>query len=130
MAQANDYRQRLQAAFAPKIAQGAAAAEVAAVATRALASITLRLSPIIGTAGVVALVRRSIHLASLTYPWLSHDGSGETDMAALGTLLAQHGAADAAEAGTAVLQTFCELLASLIGAALTARLLHSVWTDL
>jgi hypothetical protein len=132
MAQANEYKQLLKAAFALKLDQGAGPAEVAAVATRAISSIALRLNPIVGKAGVVALYKRSIHLASLTYPWLSGKGSAqaEINVAALGPLLAQQGASGAAEAGTALLQTFCDLLASLVGMDLTHQLLDSVWADL
>jgi len=132
MAQANDNRQLLRTALALKIEQGADAAEVAAVVTRALGAMAAKLSPIVGKAGVVALYKRSIHLASPAYPWLSSSGDArdEIDLAALGSSLAGQGAAGAAEAGAAVVETFRDLLGSLVGIDLTHRLLHSVWTDL
>ena len=39
----------------------------------------------------------------------------------------QQAAAEAAAGGTALFQSFHELLASLVGASLTDRLLRSVW---
>jgi len=50
------------------------------------------------------------------------------DPSALRAALVQLTAAEAAAGGSAVFHSFHELLASLIGAALTDRLLSSVWT--
>ncbi|MGL6111829.1 MAG: hypothetical protein ACRC2B_17195 [Rubrivivax sp.] len=88
------------------------------------------LTPIVGTQGVVALYRRSLHLAVAQHPWLAGRDEGvltDTDPAVLKSVLAQRSSAEAAAGGNAFLNTFHALLASLIGPALTARLLRSVW---
>jgi hypothetical protein len=50
------------------------------------------------------------------------------DPSGLRSALVQQAAAEAAAGGSALFDSFHELLASLIGAALTDRLLRSVWT--
>ena len=52
------------------------------------------------------------------------------DVGALTSELSQQTAAVAASAGGRLLQTFCELLISLIGLSLTDRLLRPVWATL
>lgn len=90
------------------------------------------LSPIIGQTGVAALYKRSAYLSTQSHPWLTgtHEGVRTVvDLAALKSALAQQSNADAAAAGGAVLELFYELLAGLVGPALTEQLLHSVWTN-
>jgi hypothetical protein len=90
------------------------------------------LSPIIGHRGVAALYRRSVHLASQTYPWLAdaHQGAPlALEVAPLSAVLARRTSADAIAGGTLLLQTFHKLLTTLIGPSLTERLLRSVWAD-
>jgi hypothetical protein len=52
------------------------------------------------------------------------------DFAGLRAALATQSSAEAADANAAVLQTFHDLLTSLIGASLTERLLRPVWGSL
>ncbi len=88
------------------------------------------LTPFVGPLGLVALYRRTVHLAAVQHPWLTGRDAGvltDTDPALLKSVLAQRSGAEAAAAGNAFLNTFHELLASLIGPSLTARLLRSVW---
>jgi hypothetical protein len=90
------------------------------------------LSPIIGHRGVAALYRRSVHLASVTHPWLA--GAHEEvhvalDLVPLAAVLAQQTTAQAVAGGTRLLQTFHSLLTSLIGPSLTERLLRPVWVN-
>ncbi len=88
------------------------------------------LTPIVGPQGLVALYRRTVHLAAAQYPWLAGRDEGvltDTDPAVLKSVLAQRSSAEAAAGGSAFLHIFHELLASLIGPSLTARLLRSVW---
>jgi hypothetical protein len=88
------------------------------------------LSPIIGHRGVNALGQRSLHLARAAHPWLAARQPGGPvilDSALLVSLLAQRSSDDSAAAGDAFLQTFRELLTSLIGDSLTERLLRTVW---
>jgi hypothetical protein len=79
---------------------------------------------------VAALYKRSVHLTSQTHPWLAgtHEGiTTATDVASLTSLFARQTSAEAAAAGTLMLQTFCGLLSALIGPSLTERLLRPVW---
>ena len=88
------------------------------------------LSPIVGPRGVAALCGRSIHVAGQSYPWLAGLEAGNQtaiDLGALTSLISQQTPSDAAAAGGLLLQTFHELLASLIGGSLTERLLRPVW---
>jgi hypothetical protein len=60
----------------------------------------------------------------------THDGVQTTmDFAALKSVLVRQSGANAAAGGGALLQTFRELLAGLVGPALTDQLLHSVWKN-
>lgn len=88
------------------------------------------LSPIIGHRGVAALYRRSVHLASLTHPWLAqaHEGAlTSLDLTLLAAVLAQQTTAQAVAGGAQLLQTFHSLLTTLVGPSLTERLLRPVW---
>jgi hypothetical protein len=90
------------------------------------------LTPVIGPLGLVALYRRTVRLASKQHPWLAGRDEGvltDTDPAVLKSVLARRNSAEAAAGGNAFLNTFHELLASLIGPSLTARLLRSVWDN-
>jgi hypothetical protein len=90
------------------------------------------LAPIIGPRGVAALYKRSLYLTGGAHPWLAglHEGTPTTmDLAALKSVIAQQSSADAAVGGNALLQTFHQLLASLVGPSLTERLLRPVWAD-
>jgi len=89
------------------------------------------LSPIIGRPGVAALFERSIHLACVNHPCLAsvHEGPFQPgELNSLRRALAQETSMGAARAGDALLCTFQELLANLIGAPLAERLLGNVWS--
>jgi hypothetical protein len=60
---------------------------------------------------------------------LQNGVDGRIDAAALKAAFAQQTSSDARNAGNSLMQAFHELLTSLVGASLTERLLHSVWTD-
>ena len=87
--------------------------------------------PILGHAGMAALFKRSLYLARADHPALTAMVDVEIapgDFALLRETLAQQSSADAAAAVQAgLLKIFLDLLTSLIGAALTERLLRSVW---
>ncbi len=90
------------------------------------------LTPIIGSQGVVALYRRTVRLTCAVHPWVAGGLDGipsELDPKTLQSVLARQSSAQAAAAGSAFLQTFHDLLASLVGPSLTERLLRSVWTN-
>jgi hypothetical protein len=95
-------------------------------------AIEAALAPIIGSKGVAALYQRSLHLTAKTHPWLAgalEPAQGAIDLAALQSVVAQQSDVDAALGSHVLLQTFQQLLGSLIGAALTERLLRDVLAE-
>ncbi len=122
----------ISAYLARRVEAGADSAQLAEVIAATCGAIDDALAPIIGHLGVAALYRRSVHLASQTYPWLAgaHQGAPITlEVAPLSAVLERQTSTEAVAAGTLVLQTFYELLTTLIGPSLTERLLRSVWVD-
>lgn len=120
----------ISAFLAAAVSDGASSRQVAEMVASAFRGIDQALTPIIGQRGVAALYKRSMRLAGQTHPWLPRSREGvhpAMDVAALMTELALQTAAAAAAAGGQMLQIFCELLTSLIGASLTERLLRTVW---
>ncbi|MBK5549075.1 hypothetical protein JFU49_02065 [Pseudomonas sp. TH03] len=88
------------------------------------------LTPIIGQQGVVALYRRSLHICVSTHPRLAgtYDSvQASLDLIALKFILVEQNETDALFFGDVLLTTFYELLTTLIGPSLTARLLRGVW---
>jgi len=123
---------RMAASLTSRINGRADAAQIADEIVTMCQEINDALSPIIGRRGVDALHKRSLHLAALAYPWLAmaRDGTQEfMDPAKLKSILAAQSSAGAAAGGGALLQTFQDLLASLVGPSLTERLLHPVWNS-
>jgi hypothetical protein len=119
------------APLADLVSGGADAEQVADAILAIWLEIDQALHPIIGHRGVAALYNRSLHLTAVTYPWLAIDQPvvlAAVDPSGLRAALVQQTATEAAVSGSALFQTFHELLASLIGASLTDRLLGSVWT--
>lgn len=88
------------------------------------------LAPIVGPHGVAALYKRSLYLTAQAHPGLAglHE-SVETlmDVSDLRVRLEALSSEQAAVVGVALLQTFQELLESLVGNSLTERLLSSLW---
>ena len=91
-----------------------------------------QLEPVIGARGTGALLDRALHLTAKSFPWLAQIGppkcTGDT-LARLQARFASRDAQEAAQAGCALLVTFTEQLASMIGEPLTESLLASVWVD-
>ena len=122
---------RIAAVLARRPGGPANAAQVADATVAVWREVDAALNSVIGLRGVAALYRRSLFLQRCDYPWLASAVSGPDtamDLAALKAALAQQDSAVAAAAGGATLQTFHELLISLVGPSLTERLLRSVWT--
>ena len=122
---------RLTDALTSQAEAGEAPAQIADAVVATWHEIDAALAPIVGKAGVGALCARTLHLTAQTHPWLAdaHDlFPTSIDVERLKFLLAQQSGVDVAAAGGAFLQTFYQLLAGLIGAALTAQLLHPVLT--
>ena len=126
----NQERPAVAEALARLAGGGADATRVADAVAATWQQIESALTPIIGAHGVTALYRRSLHLTLRAHPWLADDPADDPLAMNLGTLraaLAGRSADDAVAAGDTLLQTFHDLLASLIGAPLSRRLLHFMW---
>lgn len=123
---------RIVVTLGQRAAQGADAAQIADAVVMTWKQISPALAPIIGHGSVALLYMRSLHLIDRAHPWLAGMPEGAqaaVDLAALHSILASQSSETAAAAGGALLQTFYELLASLVGPSLTERLLHSVWEN-
>lgn len=124
--------QQIAAALAHRVGKTADAAQPTDAIVSVWQEIDDALSPILGKRGVAALYRRSLHLTSPAYPWLAgpHESiQTAIDLAALKIVFAQQSGANATAGAGALLQTFHELLATLVGPSLTERLLRSVWAN-
>ncbi len=120
----------MQEPLTRRVGSDADAGQIAAAVLTIWEEIDDALTPIFGPQGLVALYRRTVHLAAAQHPWLAGRDEGvltETDPAVLKSVLSRRSSAQAATGGSAFLNTFHEVLASLIGPSLTARLLRSVW---
>ena len=109
---------------------GVGAEAVASAIITTCQDLDAALTPVIGPRGVAALFDRSLHLASGSQPLLAGIRTcapTTLDLAPLKLRLAAQTPADAAAAGALLLHTFHQLLATLIGALLTERLLRSMW---
>jgi len=113
------------------VKSGASSQELAALVATTLRGIDQALVPIIGQRGMAALYKRSLHLCLPMHPWLPvvvADGvESGMNVAALSVALAERTSADAAVAGTRLLEGLHALLTTLIGESLTERLLRPVW---
>lgn len=89
-----------------------------------------RLAPVIGARGVDVIFSRALHQTSTAFPWLAiaEDHADITArLASLRAHFAGQETATATQGSSALLWTFTELLATLIGESLTERLLEPVW---
>lgn len=116
--------------LAEQASEGADAPRIADHVVAVWRQVEEALTPIIGQRGVAALYGRSLYLTATDHPWLARlqeVDAPAVDIAALHAALVQREPADAAAGGGALLQTFHELLASLVGPSLTGRLLAAAW---
>lgn len=93
---------------------------------------TTQIIAIVGVGGFNSLYARSLFLTQPHYPWLpSSEASLTADQrfAALKNSLAGQPPALAIEANNRLLCTFTDILAALIGEALTSSILRSAWGD-
>jgi len=90
-----------------------------------------QLVAIVGDSGFESLYLRSLSLSSAAFPWLAGSSTVAPDSASrfdnLRASLEAQSAAQAREASKLLMLTFTDLLASLIGEPLTARILDSAW---
>jgi hypothetical protein len=94
--------------------------------------IATALKSIIGRHGVAALYDRSVALTARTYPWLASSRAGDdhsVDLDGLQAVIARQTNDDAAAGSSELLQTFYDVLVSLIGPALCEQLLTAVRED-
>ncbi len=96
-------------------------------------SLAVELTQIIGDRGFQSLYARSVYLANKSFPWLTPVLPAQETAVRFGilktSLIAQSGI-DATQVGlasAALLTTFIDILAVLIGEALTTGILRSAW---
>lgn len=106
-----------------------------AVADRALWSweqMAFHLQPLIGETGFQALYARTVHLTVPRFTGLTPARQSESLDAAFRKLRADLEALpppEAVQASKMLLDTFTELLSTMIGESLTSRILRSAWTE-
>ena len=123
-------RETIRIALAPPGGRHADAKAIAEATAATWDRVTLQLAPVIGARGLDTLFGRALHVTSAAFPWLAvgvHRESGAGPLPRLAACLERQDAATAAEGSYALLVTFTELLATLIGESLTLRLLAPVW---
>ena len=94
------------------------------------APLAAQIISIVGAGGFDSLYARSLFLCQTTFPWLTGSSASAQSNAWLVDLknrLQAQSPALAGEANCLLLLTFTNLLASLIGEPLTARILNSAW---
>ena len=109
---------------------GAAPADIAAVASGAGERLARHLTPLIGQSGFATVYARGLELAQRQCPQLKSVGAAEPSEGAFDPLerfLTHQPPAVASEAAVALFSTIAELLASLIGEQLTLGVLHEAW---
>lgn len=127
----NSYREAIRISLTQHTTSDATDASAVAEATISTwHQMADEIEPVIGTGGIDVLFNRSLHLTCTVFPWLTvpgHHMDSTLLLANIKTRLAAGEAAAAAEAGITLLVTFVEILSSLIGEALTERLLARAW---
>jgi hypothetical protein len=121
--------EHIQSSLSARAAAGGDASSIAALVVAIWRDIDAALAPIIGTRGVAALFHRASHLLRHDHAWLAAvpvSMADLVDFTALQSTLSQQTSADIVAANGALLRKFLELLASLIGASLSERLLRPV----
>ncbi|MEB0223051.1 MULTISPECIES: hypothetical protein [unclassified Pseudomonas] len=130
MSTLSEESRQIVASLAHRVGPNADIARIAQAIVSILQDMGAALTPIIGQQGVVALYRRSLHICVSTHPRLAgtYDSvQASLDLIALKFILVEQNETDALFFGDVLLTTFYELLTTLIGPSLTARLLRGVW---
>ncbi len=120
---------RAAATLITKAGADADATRVADSVVSVLRGIEDALTPIIGVRGVAALYARTLFLVSQEYSWLSitpPSVNDPMDLQLLHARVAARSPADSVASSRAIIDTFHDLLDSMIGSALTERLLRTV----
>jgi hypothetical protein len=125
-------RQTIATVLAHEAGTGEGASTLPEAAVLAYGRLAEQLTPLIGAAGVTALAARSLNLAQRDFPWLAEIRNPEpsTDpFARVVPCLMQQEPEVASAAAIALLATFTELLGTLVGEGLTARLVGTAWAS-
>jgi len=122
----------LRKTIATLLAQEAATGDgaIPEATVRVYGKLAEKLAPLVGVAGVRALAARSLHLVQREFPCLAEIRNPEhpsEPLAELGPCLARQDPVVARDAAAALLATFNELIVTLVGEALTARLVTGAW---
>jgi hypothetical protein len=94
--------------------------------------IATQIIAIIGEGGFSALYLRSLHLTQATFPWLPSDSlslQADARFEHLKTSMEGQSPELVSAANHLLLVTLTDILASLIGEALTIRILNSAWSN-
>lgn len=121
---------QIVASLAHRVGPNADIARIAQAIISTLRDMDVALTPIIGQQGVAALYRRSLHLCASTHPRLARTYDRVPpgmDLTALKSVIVEQSDTDALFFGEVLLTIFYELLTTLIGPSLTARLLRGMW---
>lgn len=130
MSTLSEESRQIVASLAHLVGPNADTARIAQAIISTLQDMDSALTPIIGQQGVAALYRRSLHMCAATHPRLASTFDRVQpgmDLTALKSVIVEQSEADALFFGEVWLTTFYELLTTLIGPSLTARLLRGVW---
>lgn len=126
-------RRRIAAALVRRAGPSADASELADAAVALWRDIDTALTPIIGTRGLAALQGRSLYLASHEFGWLNdlQDTSVRTeiDYDLPRRIFMTPPISESQAAAAATFLCFHDLLASMVGPSLTARLLDAIWDN-
>lgn len=113
--------------IARRAGSGADAAAVAVAARRAYDDLVVVLVPLIGEAGVDALVARALHVTTREYRLNQAEEEASEPFGRVGPWLERQKPTVALAAASTLLATFAALLATLIGEPLTMRYLLKAW---
>ena len=106
---------------------------IAAVTLRLWSRLAPELILIVGEEGFWPLYARSVRLTSARFPWMLQDATASAlSRERFAPLQARLEAQDVAQAllgSSALLNTFLDLLASLVGEALTTHILFTAWSQ-
>jgi hypothetical protein len=125
-----EFREAIRRALVQRAGSGANARMFASATLGIWYEVSTLLLPMIGSQGVEALLNRTLHLSGGAFPWLAclDVQQGNINLLAdLNQLISQHETKSAKDACHFILETFIELLISLIGVSLTERLLKPIW---
>lgn len=124
---------RIAAALVRRAGPSADASQLADAAVTLWRDIDTALAPIIGTRGLAALQGRSLYLASYEFGWLKelqdHRVRTEIEYDLPRRIFMTQPMSESQAAATAMFLSFHDLLASMVGPSLTARLLDAIWDN-